>query len=411
MHIGYVLKKFPRASETFILNEILALQRHGIDVTVFSLNRPDDGVFHAGLAELRRPVVYLPSRKPDAWLQLLRQQRDSIVASGPALLAEFDDLLAAGRPDLWTLLGNAIDLSLLIRQHGVQHLHAHFATVAAYAARGATALTGVPFSVTCHAKDIYREGIVPAHFQSLLRRSSFVVTVCEANRRWIGERLAHDSGIDVRVLYNGVDTKHFHPDNRKPAAAPTILAIGRLVEKKGFHVLLDALALLAGQGVRPRCLIVGDGEDRERLLAQSARLGLHVEFLGMRTHDEVRRLIERAHAMVLPCIVGQDGNRDALPTVLLEGLAAGLPLISTAVGGVEEIVDDGRAGVLVPAGDATPLARAIQELLSDADRQRTLAANGRARAERLFDLSTNVATLKGWFAESIATVAPREVLA
>jgi len=413
VHVGYVLKKFPRASETFILNEILALQRQGVTVTVFSLNRPDDGVFHAGLAELQRPVVYLPTRKPDAWLHLLRQQRDAIAAAAPALFAEFHDLLESGRPDLWALLGNAIDLSLAIRQHGVQHLHAHFATVAAYAARGASALTGVPFSVTCHAKDIYRDGIVPAHFQSLLRRSAFVVTVCEANRRWIAERLDGDGELDVRVLYNGVDTTRFHPRHREPAATPTLLAVGRLVEKKGFHLLLDAMATLAANGCRARCVIVGDGEDRAKLVDQCTRLGLaDVEFAGMRTHDEVRRFIQQAHAMVLPCIVGEDGNRDALPTVLLEALAGGLPVISTAIGGVEEIVDGGRAGVLVPAGEAKPLAAAMERLLRDPAAQRTLAANGRARAERLFDLAANVATLQGWFAASVGGAkATREVLA
>lgn len=407
MHIGYVLKKFPRASETFILNEILALQRLGVDVTVFSLNRPDDGVFHAGLAELKRPVVYLTSRKPDAWLALLRQHRGTVIGNGATLLAEFDDLLSAGRPDAWTLLGNTIDVALLAREHGVQHLHAHFATVAAYAARGAHSLTGLPFSVTCHAKDIYREGIVPAHFQSLLRSAAFVATVCAANRRWIEERLAGDEGPDLRVLYNGVDTARFHPRERAPATTPTLLAVGRLVEKKGFHVLLDALALLAARGTRPRCLLVGDGEDRVMLTDRCARLGLRdVEFLGMRTHDEVRRLVASAHAMVLPCIVGHDGNRDALPTVLLEALAAGLPVISTAVGGVEEIVDDGRAGMLVPAGEAAPLAAAIESLLRDPAARTTLAANGRARAERLFDLARNVATLQGWFAAAIAAAVP-----
>ncbi len=403
MHIGYVLKKFPRASETFVLNEILALQRLGVDVTVFSLNRPDDGVFHRGLSELKRPVVYLSPRKPDAWLQLLQKQRRELIARGPALLGELDDLLAAGRPDLWSLFGNAIDLTGLVQQHGVQHLHAHFATVAAYAARGAHTLCGVPFSVTCHAKDIYREGIEPARFRSLLQNTAFVVTVCEANRRWIESSLGADE-LDLRVLYNGVDTSVFHPAHRTPSPAPLLLAVGRLVEKKGFHVLLDALALLARDGIRPRCVLAGDGEDGAALRAQAARLGLrNVEFVGLCTHDEVRSWIQKAHTMVLPCIVGSDGNRDALPTVLLEALASGLPVISTAIGGVEEIVDDGRAGVLVPAGEAAPLAEAIAAMLGDSQRTRALAIAGRERAERFFDLDSNVATLRGWFARSVAT--------
>lgn len=402
MHIGYVLKKFPRASETFVLNEILALQRQGVDVTVFSLNKPDDGVFHRGLSELKRPVVYLPTRKPDGWLLFMRQHHALLRSAGPALWAEFDDLLAAARPDLWQVLGFGLDLALLARQNGVQHLHAHFATVAAYAARTAAALADLTFSVTCHAKDIYRDGIVPSHFQSLLARSAFVVTVCAANAAWIRTQLVASVPLDVRVLYNGVDTQLFHPRHRQAQREPLVLAVGRLVEKKGLHVLLDALALLASDGLRPRVVLVGDGEERQCLGEQAQRLGLgHVEFAGMRTHDEVRTFVQSATLMVLPCIVGQDGNRDALPTVLLEALAAGVPVVSTPIGGVEEIVDHGRAGVLVPPGEAAPLAAAIARLLRNPDELARLAQSGRARAEARFDLDRNVATLAGWFAAAL----------
>jgi len=411
MHIGYVLKKFPRASETFVLNEILALQRHGVQVTVISLNRPDDGVFHRGLAELQRPVVYLPTRKPDAWLTALRTAQPLLRQAAPRLLAEFDDLLTAARPDLWSVLGAGLDGAILARQLGIQHLHAHFATVAAYTARTAAAVSGLPFSVTCHAKDLYRSGIVPACFQSLLRDSAFAVTVCTANAQWIGERLAGATPLDVRVLYNGVDTDAFHPRHRA-VQGPVLLAVGRLVQKKGFHVLLDALALLAREGVRPRLLLVGDGEEREALERQARGLGLpEVEFLGMRTHDEVRRLVHTATAMVLPCIVGDDGNRDALPTVLLEALAAGLPVLSTPIAGVAEIVDEGNAGLLVPAGEAGPLAQGIARLLDDAALRAKLASAGRARAERCFDLARNTGVLRDWFAGAIAARSGAERIA
>ncbi len=406
MHLGYVLKKFPRASETFVLNEILAQQRLGADVTVFSLNRPDDGVFHRGLAELQRPVVYLPARKPDGWLQLLQAQQPRLRRFAPEAWREFDDLLAAGRPDLWQILGAGLDLAMLAEAHGVQHLHAHFATVAAYAARTAAAFTGLPFSVTCHAKDIYRAGIVPERFQSLLLRSAFVVTVCEANARWIRGQLAGDCPLDVRVLYNGVDTRAFSPTQRVPSATPTLLAVGRLVAKKGFHVLLEAAAMLDREGLQPRIVLVGDGEERATLMAQARRAGLdNVEFAGMRTHDEVRAHVHSATMMVLPCVVDDDGNRDALPTVLLEALAAGLPVVSTPIVGVAEIVDDGACGVLVPPGEAAPLARAIASLLRSPGERARLAAAGRLRAERLFDLDNNVATLAGWMRHATAPVA------
>ena len=397
MHVGYVLKKFPRNSETFILNEILALQRAGVQVTVFSQHKPDDGVFHRALADLKSPVIYLPTRKPEAWIEHMRQNAALLLADPQKMLAQFQDLLMAGRPDLWQILGQGFDLAILLKKHGVQRMHAHFATIAAYLARTANALTGIPFSVTCHAKDIYREGVTADRFTALLLPSDFIVTVCEANAKHIRENLGGDS-LDLRVLYNGVDVGAFHPSQRKPESQPTILAVGRLVEKKGFHILLEAMAMLAKRGEKPKLWLVGDGEERDKLKKQACELGLdNVEFLGMRTQDEVRNFMARATIMALPCIVGADGNRDALPTVLLEALAAGLPTISSPVGGVEEIADHGKTGVLVEPGDAAATAQAISDLLKDPSRQAALAKAGRARAEQCFDLKTNVAKLESWY--------------
>lgn len=408
MHIGYVLKKFPRNSETFILNEVLELQRAGADVTVFSLNRPDDGVFHRGLSELKRPVVYLSGRKPADWLGLLRQNLNLLSPNKERLWDEFEYLLKAERPDTWNILSVGIDLSLRARELGIDRLHAHFATIAAYVSRAAHAMSGIPYSVTCHAKDIYREGVTAERFTSLLRKAQFVVTVCEANRRYIEEHRDPARELDLRVLYNGVDVSMFNPQGRVPESEPTILSVGRLVEKKGFHILLDAMALLKKDGLTPPCWILGDGEDREQLIHKQRELQLsNVEFLGMRNQDDVRSYMARASLMALPCIVGSDGNRDALPTVLLEALASGVPIISTPVGGVEEIADHGKAGIIVPPGDPQSLAHEIKELLGSPARQQELAQSGRARAEHCFDLATNVRKLLTWFEQGLAnTEAP-----
>lgn len=397
MHVGYVLKKFPRNSETFILNEILALQRAGADVTVFSLNRPDDGVYHRALADLKRPVVYLLGRAPTVWPQVLGQEWPLLERRRDELWAQFKDLVAGARTDMWSIMASGVDMAQQIRKHGVQRLHAHFATIAAYVARAAHTLTGIPYSVTCHAKDIYREGVTGERFRALLGPTDFVVTVCEANKRYILDH--HGAGsLDLRVLYNGVDVAAFHPKSRQPSKEPIVLSVGRLVEKKGFHVLIDALAIMGKQGFRPRCEIIGDGEDSDRLQQQARTLGLdNVVFLGMRTQDEVRAHMARATVMALPCIVGADGNRDALPTVLLEALAAGLPILSTPVGGVEEIADFGRAGVIVPPGDAAAVAVELTGLLRDPARQAALSKAGRLRAEQCFDLTTNVGRLLSWY--------------
>jgi glycosyltransferase involved in cell wall biosynthesis len=397
VHVGYVLKKFPRNSETFILNEILALQRHGADVTVFSLNRPDDGVYHRGLSELKRPVVYMLGRRPETMPAHLNANWPMLSARKEQVWGQISDLIQGQRPDTWGILNWGLDLAIQLKKHGIDRMHAHFATISAYVARAANALTDIPYSVTCHAKDIYREGVTADRFTSLLGASDFVVTVCDANKNYIMENLEGHK-LDLRVLYNGVDVNAFHPSQRKPAAEPTILSVGRLVEKKGFKVLLDALALMKQQGFTPRCEIIGDGEDAEQLKKQSAELQLsNVAWLGMRTQDEVRAAMGRAHVMALPCIIGNDGNRDALPTVLLEAQAAGLPILSTPVGGVEEIADFGKAGVIVPPADAGAVATELTKLLRDPARLQHLAIAGRARAEQCFDLSTNVGKLLSWY--------------
>jgi colanic acid/amylovoran biosynthesis glycosyltransferase len=408
MHVAYVLKKFPRLSETFILNEILELQRQGVQVTVISLHRPDDGRFHAKLAELQSDVIYLPGRVGPELLATLRRDLNWLRPAGPILLDELDVNLSENREDTWSVLRWGMEVASLLRSRGVTRMHAHFATVAVRVARLAHRITGVPFSFTCHAKDLYRNTVDKVAFQRMVEHADFAVTVCEANRRFIDQELLQGRFTGkVATLYNGVDLRAFAVP-RQPATPPLVLGVGRLVEKKGFRYLIDAVAGLVRDGKALDLAIVGDGEDRKQLEAHLASVACpRIRMLGARTQDQVRQLMGQATLMALPCVVGEDGNRDALPTVLLEAMAAGVPVISTPVGGVEEIVDDGRAGVLVPEHDVPALQRAIVDLLDQPAKARELGEHGRVRAERLFDLTRNVATLRGWFTAGKANVEVR----
>lgn len=399
MRLGYVLKKFPRISETFILNEILALQRLGAEVTIFSLHTPDDGAFHRGVADLSGPVVYLPERDSGDLLSRLRAAPDSWAAIAPRFTAALGDLVATNRPDAWTVLASALEIASHARSRGIEHLHAHFATVAAWTARTAASFADLPFSFTCHAKDIYSANVDAKHFTRLADPARFVVTVCEANRDYLRERLLTTSSTEIVTLYNGIDLQLFHPDVPTVEREPLVLGVGRLVPKKGFRYLIEAMAHLRREGSSVRCVIVGEGEERaalEQLIRTHGLTG--VDLLGVRTQDEVRAWMSRATAFVLPCVVDQDGNRDALPTVLLEALASGVPAISTDVAGVGEIVDRGSAGMLVPQRDVRALATALQRLLADEPLRTTLAARGRERAEQFFDLRSNASRLLGTFA-------------
>jgi colanic acid/amylovoran biosynthesis glycosyltransferase len=254
--------------------------------------------------------------------------------------------------------------------------------------------TGIPFSVTAHAKDVYRDAVDPIVFREIADAAVALVTVCESNRRYLGERLLAGRSPRVERIYNGVDLDRLSPPDtaRDPRL---ILGVGRLIEKKGYHVLLHACRLLADRGVAYRCVLVGDGDQRARLLADRDRLDLggRVDLAGTATRDYVLAWMRRARVLAAPCLTAADGNRDALPTVLLEALALGLPAVSTPVGGIPEIVEDGVEGLLVPEGDPVALAAALQRLLEDGSLWSRTSAAGPPKAAARFDRRAAVRSL------------------
>lgn len=408
MRLAYLLKKFPRLSETFVLNEILGQEENGLDVSVFSRRAPDDEPRHPQLERLRAAVEVMPSpRGIDPWTALFAAQQEV-----PDLLTKVEGLIAGNRE--WgherfpNLIAEALWLLVRTRELGIEHVHVHFATDSAVTAMILRELGGPTYSITAHAKDIYRNTVSPVLLSRLVAGSEFTVTVCDANVRHLAGLLTPAARERVRRLYNGIDLAAFAGDGavRTPRH---VLGVGRLVEKKGFDVLIDALALLAERGVELTAAIAGDGEERENLARRVRARGLagRVELTGPLDSDQVRAAMDRASLFCLPCRIGEDGNRDALPTVLLEALAGGLPAISTPVTGIPEILDHGRAGVLVPADDVEATARAIEELLDDPERRASHARSGCARARDLFDREKQAAILAGWFREVAAVSHPR----
>jgi glycosyltransferase involved in cell wall biosynthesis len=404
--LAYLLKKFPRLSETFILNELLAQERLGQSLRVFSRRPPDDEPRHPQLEQLRAPVELLPhSREVDPWTELFVHDEGDLVVQVSALTRRG---VLKDHPRFPSLLAEAVFLRRRCRELGVEHLHVHFATDGALLAWLLRQLGGPSYSITMHAKDIYRSTVDAQVLERLVAGSSFVVTVCDANVDWLGCKIGARAMPRVRRLYNGIDLQLFSPGDT-PREADHVLAVGRLVEKKGFDVLIDAAARLAGEGRRPRFTIVGDGDQRDALAARIAAHGLHdtVHLAGPLDQHAVLALMRSATLFCLPCRVGEDGNRDALPTVLLEALACGLPVVSTPVTGIPEIVDHGQAGRLVPEDDVEATARALSELLGDEALRGRLSTSGREHAGLHFDLQRNSRTLKSWFDEALAGSAER----
>ena len=393
--IGYVLKRYPRFSETFVVNEILAHEAAGQEIEIFALRPVEESHFQDQLALVRAPVTRIRDRFTgvEPFWQRLAAARDELPGAWAALSRM--DAIASGQD-----VAQALDLAVEARRRGVTHLHAHFGTVATSVARLAAAMAGIGYSFTAHAKDIYHDYDAPQHLAEKLRDADMAVTVSDYNLAHLRESFAAPR---VTRIYNGLDLARFGWSAPDPQARE-ILAVGRLVEKKGFHILVEALRLMRAEGREVTCRIVGGGEEASHLRDQiaDAGLGAHVRLEGPRPQAEVIGLMRRAALLACPCVVGSDGNRDGLPTVLLEAMAVGLPVVSTDVVGIPELVRDGETGLLAPEADPEALARAMSRLLdADALRQ-ALSRRARALIEREFDITRNAAALRAVFDAAMA---------
>lgn len=395
--IGYVLKRYPRFSETFIVTEILAHEAAGQEIDIFALRSVEETHFQDMLGRVRAPVTRL--RDKFSGVEGLWQRLDAARAELPQA---WDALRGADGVASGQDVAQALELAVLAKRRGVIHLHAHFGTVATSVARLAAAMAGIGYSFTAHAKDIYHNYDAEQHLDLKLRDADLCVTVSDFNLAHLRDRFG--PGPRLARVYNGLDLDRFAhraPDRQ----AGGILAVGRLVEKKGFHILIEAVRLMALAGHAPSCRIIGDGEERENLARQieDAGLGDHVRLEGTRPQSEVVEAIRGAALMACPCVVGSDGNRDGLPTVLVEAMALGLPVVSTDVVGIPELVRDGETGLIASEADAEALAAAMTRLLADATLRGDLSARARALIESDFDARGAASALRAHWAAALAS--------
>lgn len=405
LRIGYVVRMFPRFSETFVLQEILELERQGVEVSIFSLNKPNEGRFHPALARLKAQIIYLDDREAKRWWTWLPNEF-GVLGPDRRQLWQLVDEVAQKQDgaELDTVFYGAL-LAAKSRALGVHALHAHFATVSCSLAYYAHRIAGIPYSFTAHAKDIFSDSVDRGFLTAKINAARFAVTVTEYNKRFLIEQQPGADASRIRVLYNGVDTDYFSPDVAVlKAAPPLVMAVGRLVAKKGFADLIRACAILKSRGQEFRCVIVGQGREEGTLRNLASELGVdgRVEFAGARHQEEVRDMMRSATVLCLPCLRDTDGNQDALPTVLLEAMSAGLPVISTYLSGVPEIIDTEQNGLMVEPGDPERLAFALERIASEPALAQRLSAAARLKVADRFDIRQNVATLHGWFREGEA---------
>jgi colanic acid/amylovoran biosynthesis glycosyltransferase len=368
---------FPVLSETFVGTEVRELQRAGASVVVEAVARGDEGVDPGP-----SPVRYMTDERIGQKLADLAW----LVARHP--IGCLRDLRSRRR---WSAEETVRPLRALAgrvrraQRERIDHIHVHFAAEAALDALRIGRLAGIPYSVTAHAYDIF---LRPANLAQKLDSAAFATTGCEYNAAHLRALVKDPARVHVIVM--GVDTDRFRRRSEHGSTG-TVLAVGRLVEKKGFDVLIDAMAAIHGGG---RAVIVGDGPLESALRERVAAHGVNnVEFAGSRSPDGVRELLEQADLLAMPCVVAPDGDRDSMPVVCKEALAMEVPVVASDEVGLPELIRPGW-GRLVEPGAPAPLAAAISELLalSPHDR-RDMGRAGRAWVEEHCDAAVETGRL------------------
>lgn len=389
--IGYVLKVYPRFSETFVVTEILAREAAGADLRIYAMRPTTDARFHPELARVKAPVTWVP-RPTNAnrfWQQVTASIKDpEILANFAAILPELTELEASD-------VAQGVALAQKAKADGITHLHAHFASLAGRMAWVASKLTGIPYTVTTHAKDIFHESVNPVWLRRICGDAAQVLAISRFNEGYL-QRVLTGTGANLVLLYNALELSRFeYMKPSLPTGKLKIAAVGRFVPKKGFRELLDAAAILAERGVDFSLTLGGDGELEEELRQKVEQLGLteQVTMPGPLTQEEVRQLLRSNHVFVAPCVPADDGNMDGLPTVVLEAMACGAPVITTAVTGLPEVVHDGETGLLLEPGDVPALADALASIARGDVDTPALAEAARKLIEQNFDSTLQAQTL------------------
>lgn len=424
--LAYLFPAFPVFHQTFVLWEVLGLRRNGVSPKIYSLQRPGNAQQPEG-QEIAREVTYLPGTASLAvWRANRRLLRRGVRrylrlygavvdawrtgADAPAVAAEharqhvtlYNRLRGwfNGEPhvyllkSLWMVPCGVYFAEQLVAE-GITHVHAQWASYPATVAYVAHVLTGVPFSISAHAYDIY---MVPRMLPAKLRAARFAVTCAQTNAAFLTRLAGAELGRKVIVNYHGVDVSRFVPAASaiKRAGELTIVSCGQLERYKGMHNLVAACAQLVGQGVTLECTIIGEGPERGQLQRQIDSLGLsaQIHLLGALPHAEVAERLRKADVFALASeLAGKSGRRDVIANVIVEAMAAGLAVVASHIPGVEELVDDGVTGYLVAPNSIEELVAAIRKLADHPEERMRFGRAARRRILQDFDSSKNVQRL------------------
>ncbi len=399
MRLASLFSRYPIVSQTFCDTEMLALERMGVELEIYSIYPPPTSFRHGHASRLKAEIHYAPPA------QILKLGELAAKKSGrwpAAFIADQERKYgAAYKPDLRAR--NALYFADLFKARGITHFHVHFANRAAHTAVYIKKISGIPFSMSTHGQDF----MVDLGNNDLLREicseAEFVANETEYSKNLVAS-LCPDSAGKMHRVFNGMDLANFPaPTAATCNPVPRIVSTGRLIEFKGFHHLIAACAKLRWRGLEFTCDIIGEGPWRQRLQAQIDELGLGgcVRLTGSLPQEEVFSALRSCDIFALACIVDEKGASDVFPTVILEAMASAKPVVSTKLAGVPEQVVDDRTGLLVDPGDETALAEALERLLRNADLRRIFGQSGRERLEKEFAVEHTVLPLHALYEKAV----------
>jgi len=384
--LAYLFERFPSFTQTFCVREVQALRQLGLRFPIFSIR-----------STLAEPAQSFPPE----FRELTENLPEEIEATQPWTPAYWRARSARKRlVELWGPKGDrnrayeAVWLLPRLKRLGVRHVHVHFAGIAARTAFWLKQLGGISYSLTAHANDFFVK-TPEARLEDIFREAKFVVTVSDYSAHQLRERFPNASE-KIHRIYNGIDCPLFALPPQ-PTDCPRILSVGRYIEKKGYFDLIEACAMLPDLNFQ--CDLVGSGPLEEALRRRIQEFGVEnrVHLTGPKTEAEIQQMLQQASLFVLACRTESDGGKDNLPTVIMEAMAAGLPVISTRLAGVPEMVIDGKTGRLVEEQKPAELAKAIRDLFSSPIRAQEMGHAGSVLAQTTFDISVTAPQLKSLF--------------
>jgi glycosyltransferase involved in cell wall biosynthesis len=391
--IAYIVSRFPKLTETFVLYELLEMQRQGVEVELYPLLSGRESTHQREVHALNGRVHH----HPFVSLPLLRAHVHFIRRRPVAYVAVLAEIVRGTIGSLNFFVGaigifpKVVWFAYEMERRAVVHVHAQFANHPAVAALIVHRLTGVPFSFTARGSDIHVDRRM---LKEKLCASAFAITVSAFNKQLMTHECGGELGEKVHVVYGGVDTRVLTPAPRNESDSMfRVLCVARFEEVKGHVHLVEACRLLRDRGETFECHLIGDGPLRRKIETQIARAGMSDRIIshGPRAYREIVEQLSRASVVVLATVHASNGKREGIPNVLKEAMACGLPVVGSTISGIPELVDDGRSGLLVPPGDSVALADALERLKRDPTLRRRMGEAGRAKIEEQFSLEKSTA--------------------